>query len=261
MSPYSYGANNPLNMIDVDGNILKDKQGNIIATADARVDENKNRRTLKYSDGTSLNISYKYVTIYTDEGNPVAAKIVTKAVVRMKGKDGKMTEKPAANFKNLDVSANCHGYAFAEGKVIIDDGESMQKIIKEDAYKYLGKGNSNSKEADLIVIYNSNASTTEADLSQGKIDADDWHHTAKKEKGKATYTDKDDVYPKRTNLDPGSVEEYDGNKGDQNILFYKKEKDKGGKKVDVTGGTVVNGIRTVDKKEAEKIKQKAKTTL
>ena len=134
----------------------------------------------------------------------------------------------------------------------------MKKIIEDDAYKYLGRDNS--KDADVIVVYDKDAPTTDEELKQGKIDPDNWHHTAKKEKGKNTYTDKDDVYPKRSSLNPENVEEYDQDKGDQNTFFYKKEKNKGGKKIDVTSGTVVNGVRTVDKKDIEKIRQKAKAT-
>lgn len=263
VSPYHFGGNNPVNILDADGNILKDKNGNIIATANARVDGEHNKKTYsyKFKDGSSasLQVSYKYVTIYTDEGNPVTAQMVTKVIYTETGKNGKTVQKPVP--KALDASANCHGYAFAEGKVIITDDASLKAIIK-DEYKYISQNPGDSKNADVLVILDAANTTSEDDLKRGEIDVDDWHHTAKKEKlngkPKRTYTDKDTERARRFNLTPAEVETYDDDEGDQKILYYKKEKNKDGRRVSTTSGTVSNGVRTVSAEEAARILQTLK---
>ena len=256
ISAYAFAANNVLNITDIKGQILRDKEGNIIATANATVDKQNNQRVIDYKSGAQLKIEYKYVTIYTDEGNPVTAQIVTKAVLTTKNKEGKFIQKSVEGVHALDVTSNCHGYAFADGKVIITEDESLRTILKEDHYKYLGTNKENSKDADIIVVYRPEVSSVPPDeLQEGDIDPGAWDHTAKKELNKDTYTDKDDEKAKRHNLSPEGVANYESKQEGQELIYYKKTADKGGKKVTVTSGDVKDGVRTVDPKVIQNIKK------
>jgi hypothetical protein len=190
LSPFVFGANNPENLIDVDGNILKDKDGNIIATANG----NSIKEDVIASTGKVSYIKqYKDVIIYTDKGNPIAAKMVV-GFVKRTVIDGKTTTsaltKMTLNNNILStesVKSNCHGYAFADGNLSLGDG--IGKII-EDEYNFIGKISDNQEnktmedKGDIVIIYGGIFSVEEG------FDEEFWYHTGKRDK-QGSWTDKD----------------------------------------------------------------------
>src|SRR5690606_31456088 len=116
-------ANNPIKNIDEAGHLIRDKDGNIIATSNgnAKVID----RTYNASiGGKSVQVKeeLREVTIYTDAGTPVQAYQAIKSYVSEKvGKEyGPAVETPLMK----DMMANCHGYAFADGQVWFIDNTS-----------------------------------------------------------------------------------------------------------------------------------------
>lgn len=133
ISPYHYAANNPIKNVDEAGHLLKDKDGNIIATSNGMA--NPIDRHLK-EEGKTLRIEMESITIYTDEGTPVRALRAVKAYIA--DEDGNAIgdyseEKMYRNFRS-----NCHGYALAGGNLWIgdeqDEGQIGLRTILADEY-------------------------------------------------------------------------------------------------------------------------------
>jgi len=141
LTPYQYAANNPIKNIDEAGHLLKDKDGNIIATSNGMA--NPIDRHLK-AEGKTLRIEMESVTIYTDEGTPVQALRAVKAYIADADADGNAIgayseEKMYKNFRS-----NCHGYALADGNLWIgseeDKGQLGLRTILSDEYSEDGNG-------------------------------------------------------------------------------------------------------------------------
>lgn len=242
LTPYCFGANNPINILDADGNILQDPRGNIIATSSGKVDDYNNQETYTNKDGSTVTINYKYVTIYTDLGRPVEAKYITKVTLIKKNQDGTTSEQDVSD--QNQYRSNCHGYTFAGGKVWVTSEESIE-IILQDEYKYNGKNVD--RKSDVAVVTVDPIGTP----SQPDQDADDTWHSAKKESDGDGWTDKNGPAPVRNNATLKDVkyftpavkgQEKMGSKVD--VHFYNKNgKDK---TTDRKDGTVENGVRFVE---------------
>ncbi len=149
LTPYQYSANNPIKNIDEAGRLLRDKDGNVIATSNGNakvIDRTYN--VMRNGQQAQVTIQMKEVTIYTDAGTPVQAYQAVKAYVAEKSGEGFAPQQETPLTKSM--MANCHGYAFADGQVwFIDetsDGSEFQKILN-DEYREVGEPN-----ADIAVI-------------------------------------------------------------------------------------------------------------
>ncbi len=138
LTPYQYAANNPTNIIDEAGHLLKDKQGNLIATATGNT-YTRNRDFDVNGVTYTISATYNEVVVYTDKGTPVRALYMVEQYVEQAGGD------PVSNVSKtpIDASQNCHGLTFADGKLVIVDGsnksESVNTILAEDGYRQVSK--------------------------------------------------------------------------------------------------------------------------
>lgn len=239
LAPYHYAANNPIKNIDEAGHLLRDKDGNIIATSNgnAKVID----RTFNASIGgksVRVKVELREVTIYTDAGTPVQAYQAIKSYVSEKvGKEyATAVETPLMK----DMMANCHGYAFADGQVwFIDntsDGSEFQKILNDE---YIEVAELN---ADVAVI--------EWDSPGDFLRA----HSGKRSKD-GKYNHKDNIYsPKKGDTKEGFEDGHTNGGGGLykvGTKYYQKknEKDKEANLPSVS----VNGVRIVDQEEIKKI--------
>ena len=133
LTQYQYAANNPIKIIDEGGHLLKDKDGNIIATATG----NKiTRDEFIKVDGVEYNYktTYNVVTIYTDNGTPINALQEIKSEVVRTDTESKVSGVDSP----IGTETNCHGYSFAGGKLVIEDNtpgsEVIKTILSEDGY-------------------------------------------------------------------------------------------------------------------------------
>jgi RHS repeat-associated protein len=254
LSPYNFAANNPINLMDADGNILRDQHGNIIATYDAKIPPGE--KMIGGNASRGVFIKTKIVTIYTDKGNPVQAEIVTGFVTRTTDANGKITEKAITGQVTIgdvkvnaeSVKSNCHGYVFAEGELIIGDERSN---ILRDEYDNIGKpGNTQIEEnADIAVV------TIQGEDAEKKESS--WYHTGKKQTNKK-WKDKDNISPAEKDKLLDDISKYKGRLKDValDINLYKR-KSRNDKKVTATGTTDKNNskIKIVSQATIDKIKK------
>jgi RHS repeat-associated protein len=281
LSPYTFGASNPVNIADKDGNILRDQYGNIIATPNGKIDDQNNMmviggpKELTKPGATQLVIKYKYITIYTDKGNPVTAQVMTGFVSRKLEANGKITEKPekgaiiqgfdGGNIKVAanDGKANCHGYAFADNNIMIGDGRKNILVDEYEPVGVLGEDATQNKEMEkqssVIMIYGGGKPFTTMD----EMDESGWFHAAKKQKN-GKWTDKDSYTPVRKDLTPEQVENSPlKGSGEKDIVLFKR-KNQSDKKVTVPlkpkEQLPANKIRMVTEADMQKIKAKLNTS-
>jgi len=233
LTPYQYAANNPIKIIDEAGHLLKDKDGNLIATSTGQT---YSRTTETKIDGNVYQVTATFndVVVYTDQGTPVTALQMVTQYVEQQNADGSFS--PTTN-SPVDASQNCHGTTFADGKLVIVDGstgnESVRTILKEDGYISAGV---TIESADAFVM---------------SFGGDDYHSGEVNKDGTVT-TDHDLGKPKVTTLENDKkVDSYQP--GTKTTLYDKKGTDK---QVSTKAGKVSNGVRTVTQKQATDIRKK-----
>ncbi|MCW3467306.1 DUF6443 domain-containing protein [Chitinophaga nivalis] len=240
LSPYQYTANNPVKIIDEGGHLLRDKDGNIIATSTGNKYVRNDEITRQDGNTYRVSASFKEVLIYTDQGTPVRALQMVSQYVEQQNADKSFSPTTAAP---VDACQNCHGTTFAEGKLVIVDGsdanESINTILREDGYTSEGVSINN---ADAFV------------MSYGGVD----YHSGKINKDGSATIDHDLGKVKQSTLDNDKkVNSYQP--GTRTTLY---EKQTPNKQVNTTAGKVSNGVRTVSQQEATKVRKdnKLKTT-
>jgi RHS repeat-associated protein len=238
LTPYQYAANNPIKTIDEGGHLLKDKDGNIIATSNGMA--KSIIREVTNLDGTkqSIKIDVESVTVYTDDGTPVHALRAVKAYVADVDSKGNTGEYHEDNMYR-NYRSNCHGYTFAGGNLLIgteDNETSVQTILDHD---YVEDPNGTSVDA---IIW------TEKD---GEVV---YPHSAIPNSD-GTYNQKDDINPADKNASRDDFTEngkrldtHDGQRGIQERRYNKKGDDKKTKK-SVFDNDAIKGVRIVDPQE------------
>ncbi len=141
LSPYQCAANNPIKIIDEGGELLKDKEGRIIATSTGNIVSRDNFTTVNGVE-YQYKSTYEVVTIYTDKGTPInALREIASEVTRGDGAGGRLKVEGADN--PMSTCSNCHGYAFAGAQLVIEDNSNGSSIIKtilaDDGYQIDGE--------------------------------------------------------------------------------------------------------------------------
>ncbi|WP_315814191.1 RHS repeat-associated core domain-containing protein [Paraflavitalea speifideaquila] len=239
LSPYSYSANNPVNVLDDEGNILKDKNGNIIATSTGTFSSSS--MAVGYSvEKSTGNITtkevyrkYEVVKIYADDGTPIEAlKLVESyVVVSQYDKKGNLlsTAKDDLAKHGYEAVSDCHGYTFAKGKLWIND-DQVNTLLDHDGYSR----NVSEGSADAAIFKKGGAVV----------------HSAVRNKN-GTYSNDAGTLTveKNVSLDKSSRGLTDI-KGKGNVEFVDKKA--ADKQVDIKSGTVDNGVRYTTEAEVKK---------
>ncbi|MBW7943279.1 MAG: RHS repeat-associated core domain-containing protein, partial [Candidatus Kuenenia stuttgartiensis] len=181
LTPYQYAANNPIKNIDEAGHLLKDKDGNIIATSNGMAPAITRTVTTGNGSKQSLKIDVESVTIYTDAGTPVQALRAVKSYVAEVGIDGKVGEYKEDNMYR-NYRSNCHGYCLADGNLWIgtEEGQASLRTILSDEY-------SENVNGTLSLIEWTEEDGEQVIVHSGMPNAD------------GTYNQKDDIYAANPN--------------------------------------------------------------
>lgn len=138
-TPYAYSIDNPINYYDLDGRIVRDKDGNIVFIP---LYEGIARHITDTKGAKGI-----YGYIFTDKFKPI---LVVKNISPKKSWD-----------------TDCHGQTFTKGKYWIDN-QYVKNILKDDGYKQVKK--SDLKVGD-IVIYTDKDGNVQDSRTVSKIDA------------------------------------------------------------------------------------------
>lgn len=238
LAPYSYGAGNPVNVLDGEGNILKDKDGNIIATSTGTYAPNTVETKSNFDEKTGISTSeflyrkYEVVHVYADDGTPVDAMRLVESYVRtikVKGMTTISSTDESLDKHGYEAVSDCHGYTFAKGKLWINDDQVNTVLDHDDYTKDVPE-----KKATAVIFKN------------GK----DVVHSAERNKS-GTYSNDAgfDKLEKNVSLKKASRDLTDI-KVPGNVLFVKKNTPD--KQLDITSGTVVGGVRYTSAEEVTK---------
>jgi RHS repeat-associated protein len=238
LSAYTFGANNPVNIVDAEGNILKDKNGNIIATSTGVMKS----RTIELGPVTSMlgttvsevKMSYEKIVIYADDGTAIQALKLVEAHVLVKNYDSKgnllSTTKESLSKHGFEAVSDCHGYTFAKGRIWIDD-DQVNTLLDHDNYTR----NTTESKADAVIF------------KKGGIIV----HSAVRNKD-GTYSNDAGIMTLQKNVTlPEASRGLTNIKTPGNVEFVDKQG--ADKVVDATGGTVSGGVRYTTEAEVRKL--------
>jgi len=234
ISPYQYAANNPIKIIDQGGKLLKDKEGNKIATSTGsyisrRIDGIKGTGGMYSAD-----VQYEVITIYTDAGRPINALKEMSQEVYLYNID-QDTRLGRTDPSNIGAECNCHGLSFGGGLIIIEDVSensiAINFILADDGYR-----NSSEEDASLILAYDN------------KFKIGGITHSVLKNNGLYS-ADHGEGLP---DFDVGFAQAMGG---DINSRKSYHKRLRGDNKIDRTRGKVSNGIRKLSKKDIDKIRK------
>ncbi|WP_343748965.1 RHS repeat-associated core domain-containing protein [Fluviicola sp.] len=190
ISTYAFCANNPNSITDIDGRVLRDKNGNILYT---KVPNSKPFQT-KWPTNSDIAVTVQEVYIYNDCGEKTKVQLITAA-------------KDTKTGKSIDVSAygqfyNCHGQSSLDKQFIVDsDKEVSNNIILDKQGKSHGKNMksglksdfSKIKKGDIIVYYDKNGVAIHSAVWTGKNASEDKVESKNGYENLATYKE-GDVY-------------------------------------------------------------------
>lgn len=245
LTPYHYAGNNPVKNIDEAGKILKDKDGNIIATVDANARKKDLTYRAKLGSGADVRVTLELmeVTIYTDKGTPVQAYRAINVYYQLQYAEEEVGKQKYAYSLSQKDLANCHGYAFGDGKVwFIDetsDGSEFNKLLA-DEYNEVPM----SEATQAVIEWRREGEFVRP--HSGKRNAD------------GTYDHKDENQPVISGVSYDDFmrgREIGGNGYYSNVgtKFYSRRENNNGKTTNATQGVVINGIRYTNKTEINKI--------
>lgn len=238
ISPYQYAANNPIKIIDQGGTLLKDKNGNIIATSTGSY-VSRTVNGIKGSGGNSYSadIKYEVITIYTDAGRPInALKEMSREVYAYDRKNDVRLGQVSPS--SVGTDCNCHGLSLAGGNIVIEDisknSSAINAIIADDGYR-----NSSEEDASLILAYDTN-------VGVGGIT-----HSVLKNNGLYSADHGEGLPDFNVGFTQAMAADIDSRKS-----YHKRER--ADNMVNTSRGKVSNGVRTVTKKDIDKIRNENK---
>ncbi len=201
-SPYMGIGNNPIYLTDLDGRILRDKDGNIIVTMDSKTKyvEEKSYDTKNF-DGTISKKTLQWTkmkgVIYNNNGDEIEV-IVTlssKTITKNYSKNGSLISTNSVNDINrnqIDNVADCYGLTIADNKLWInnykeDGSENVGLLIDTEWYEV-----DDESVADVVVFRA--AQDKDGGQKKGEI-----IHSAKRNSN-GSYKSNAGNYPAKNNL-------------------------------------------------------------
>lgn len=134
ISPYAFSANSPMQYKDDDGNIIRDKNGNIVFVEIGKTTEWQHDG----NPGAKYNMSIGY--IFADDGTKILA---------YKNTD--------VGQKNRQAQTDCHGVSFGDGQYWIDNNQ-VPVLLKHDGYSEVDY---DTRKPGDKVVYTSNVDEVE----------------------------------------------------------------------------------------------------
>lgn len=171
-SPYSSFGNNPINIIDTEGDLLRDKDGNLIVVTTGKGET----KTLLVESGAytdksktqaiMIKYTYKDVYILANDGTKIKAQVIESKefVVSTQGQFISVDPQSERQLRsNLDP-VNCHGVSCGENQLAIFNKDIDATFKKEGEFKTTSKDKS-----DIVVFSDGEGKTTHSAKKEGDI--------------------------------------------------------------------------------------------